>query len=128
MKKFLVIFVLILCSSLLLTACQNSPVTDHEQQASDATGYPSNEIQQPQVMYQNQIYYYRATGFDETLPSGYVCVGSVNHVDNISAPMENFCGSRVEIGQKIFAAESDPETIYIQYETGYSKFSIKESA
>ena len=42
--------------------------------------------------------------------------------------MENLCGSRLEIGQKIFAIESDPDTVYIQYETGYAKFSVKEAA
>ena len=128
MKKCFIIFALILCSLLLLTACQNSPTTDHEQQALASTGYPSGEIQRPQVMYRDQTYYYQATGFDETLPSGYAYIGSVNQVDNISTPMENFGGSRLEIGQKIFAAESDPDTVYIQYETGYAKFSVKEAA
>ena len=127
MKKFGAIFAFILCGLLLLTACQSSPVAAHGQQASDSTGYPSGEIQQPQVMYRDQTYYYQATGFDEILPSGYAYVGSVSQVDNISAPMENFCGSRLEIGQKIFAAESYPDTVYIQYETGYAKFSVKEA-
>ena len=127
MRKTLFIFVLILCSSLLLTACQNSPTTEHEQQASASTGYPSGEIQQPQVMYRDRIYCYRATGFDEALPSGYVCVGAVNQVDNMSAPTENLCGSRLAIGQKIFAIGSDADTIYIQYETGYAGSSVKET-
>ena len=126
MKKGMILFTFILGSVLFMTACQGSTVDQNEQQALASTGYPSGEIQQPQMMYRDQIYYYQAAGFDESLPSGYACVGSVSQVDNLSAPMENFCGSRVEIGQKIFASESDPDTIYIQYETGYARFSIKE--
>ena len=58
---FLIVTLLLIC---LLPACQKK--SDNN---TTPTGYPSNEIDQPQIMYNDTIFYYWATGFDEELPS-----------------------------------------------------------
>lgn len=88
------------------------------------TGHASNEIDQPQVMYDDVVFYYWATGFDEKLPDGYECVGAVEKVDNENSPSENFSGSRVDVGQKIYASEKNSGVIYLDYENGYARFSL----
>ena len=85
------------------------------------TGYPSGEVQRQQVMYNGVIHYYSATGFDEPLPDGFKLVGEVKEVDNKHEPSVDWCGSRVDIGQKIYASESS-SSIYLEYEHGYAKF------
>ena len=67
------------------------------------TGYPTGKIQQPQIMYNGQIYFYFATGFDEPLPDGYCCAGIVEIVDNENPPASECQGARVEVGQEIYA-------------------------
>ena len=85
------------------------------------TGYPSDEMQRPQIMYNGVIYFYTADGFDHPLPDGYEQVGEVKEVDNRQEPVEDWCGSRVEVGQKIYVS-NDTATIYVEYETGYAEF------
>ena len=103
------------------------------------TGYPSDEMQRPQIMYNGVIYFYTADGFDHPLPDGYEQVGEVKEVDNRQEPVEDWCGSRVEVGQKIYVSNdtacgsrvevgqkiyvsNDTATIYVEYETGYAEF------
>ncbi len=121
MKKivFLVITLLLIC---LLPGCQkksdNNPTP---------TGHPSNEIDQPQIMYNDTIFYYWATGFDEELPNNYIYVGTVEEVDNEIPPSENFVGSRIDVGQKIYANDKKSDTIYVEYENGYARFSLSST-
>lgn len=89
------------------------------------TGYPSGELQQKQVMYNGQIYYYGATGFDEPLPDGFEHVGAIEKVDNVHEPEEDFCGARVEVDQEVYANAEHADTIYLKYEKGYAKFEIR---
>ncbi len=95
-------------------------------QATVQTGYSSEEIQRPQIMYNGQIYFYFATGFDEDLPEGFACVGSVKVVDNTNEPTENFQGARVKVGQEIYASETNSDIIYVKYKNGYARFSISQ--
>ena len=90
------------------------------------TGYPSGEIQQPQIRYDGQLYFYFATGFDEPLPKDYAHVGSIAAVDNTAEPAEDFHGARVEAGQDIYASDANPDTIYVEYEKGYAAFSVRK--
>ena len=90
------------------------------------TGFPSEEVQQPQIMYNGQIYYYFATGFDEPLPDGYSSTGMIEVVDNDHAPESEYQGARVEMGQEIYALPGVHDTIYIKYENGYARFSLKK--
>ena len=119
MKKMTAL-ILALSMVFLLFGC-----TPAEETTLSPTGYPSGEIQQPQIMYSGKIYLYTATGFDAPLPSGYVHVGSVENIDNINTPTQDFCGAQVDLGQKVFAKESDPSSIYVQYESGYARFFVE---
>lgn len=118
MKKYVLLFfaLFVLCG---LPGC-------HKKSDNNAvpTGHASNEIDQPQVMYDDVVFYYWATGFDEKLPDGYVCIGEVEEIDNENPPSENFTGSRVDVGQKIYADDKNPNVIYLEYESGYAQFSL----
>ena len=89
--------------------------------ATAPTGYPSGEAQRQQVMYNGVIYSYTANGFDNPLPDGYGLVGEVKEVDNSQEPEADWCGSRVDVGQKIYASD-DSSAIYLEYEDGYAEF------
>ena len=119
MKKTIALLLALFCI-LMLGGC--------EQQNEDTnrpTGYPAGKIQQPQIMYNGQIYFYFATGFDEPLPEGYALVGSITVVDNDKEPTEDFYGARVDVKQEVYASEADTNTIYVKYEKGYAEFVIK---
>lgn len=119
LRKIACLCICLLAAAMLLTGCPKKaePVP---------TGYPAGQIDQPQIMYDGQIYYYWATGFDGALPEDYSLVGEVEWVDNENHPTENFFGSRVEVGQKIFAK---PETgrIYVEYESGWAEFAVSNT-
>lgn len=104
---------------LSLTACQSEAP-----ESTVPTGYPSDEVQFIMVMYDDEIYYYMATGRDEELPDDYTYAGEVKEVNNKEEPSENFVGCHLEAGQKIYANEEKPEIIYVEYETGYAQFSV----
>ena len=116
-KLYLLIFII---GIILLTACHSNEIDEKSQ-----TGYESNEIEQPQIMYNDRIYYYGATGFDEKLPEGYMKAGVVEHMDNENPPSENFSGARVDIGQEIYYSDNDETIIYVGYENGSARFSLK---
>lgn len=120
MKKFAftTVILLLIC---LLPACQKEPNN------TTSTGYSSNEIEQPQIMYNDTIFYYWATGFDEELPNNYIYAGAVEEVDNETPPSENFVGSRIDVGQKIYADDKKSDTIYVEYENGYARFSLSST-
>jgi len=111
---------LLLLSVMLLSACA-SQSTDPLQ----STGYPSSELQQPQVMVDGKIYYYNASGFDLPLPEGYTLAGEILSVDHINPPTENFHGGRIEAGQKVYISSKTYDSIYIQYNKGYALFTLK---
>ena len=89
------------------------------------TGYASDEIQRPQIMYNGRLYLYTAKGFDRPLPEGYEYVGEVKKVDNKHEPVSDWNGSRVEEGQRIYA--KDTAVIYVEYESGYAEFAASET-
>lgn len=121
MKKATALLFALTCV-FVLAACgrQIDDNTDTE------TGYPSGEIQQPQIMYDGQIYFYFATGFDEPLPDGYEYVGSITGVDNVNEPKEDFYGARIELEQEVYASGTYVDTIYVKYENGYARFTIRK--
>ncbi len=89
------------------------------------TGFPSDGVHQPQIMYNDNIYYYTATGFDKALPDTFTFVGSVAEVDNSSVPSSNWNGSLVEIGQRIFADVDSNSIIYVEYTSGFAVFTLR---
>ncbi len=121
MKK-LIALMLSLTLVLACVGCNNNrQANDLLENELSETGYPSGEVQISQVMYNDIIYYYTASGFDNPLPDGYELVGEVNKVDNKQEPSVNWCGSRVDIGQKIYVSEN-AALIYLEYENGYAEF------
>ena len=106
-------FLIVMLGVLLLTACSQND------SAVTSTGYVAAEIEQPQIMYNNEIYYYGATGFDEELPEDSVKIGTVKHADNKSTPTENFSGARVDEGQELYYGNN---TLFVKYESGYARF------
>lgn len=120
MKKH---YCVILCLCFLLVGC----AFNESEEDTVPTGYPSGEISQPQIMYNETLYLYFATGFDEQLPDTFSLAGYVENVDNVATPNTNWSGSRVEVGQKVYADTNDPNHIYLEYETGYAKFSCKDN-
>ena len=77
-------------------------------------------------MYNGKLYLYTANGFDGPLPEGYEYVGEVKEVDNKHEPAFDWCGSRVETGQRIYASK-DTAVIYVEYESGYAEFAVSET-
>lgn len=121
MKKLIVLFLALTCVLAMVgCAAQNEG-------SATPTGYPTGKIQQPQIMYNGQIYFYFATDFDEPLPDGYALVGSIAVVDNDNAPAEDFHGARVELTQEVYASEDVTETVYVKSESGYAQFSLKNN-
>ena len=119
MKKLMALVLTLVCV-LAVVGC----AAKHEDPTTP-TGYPTGKIQQPQIMYNGQVYFYFATGFDEPLPDGYALVGSIAVVDNDNEPAEDFHGARVELAQEVYASDDDTDTVNIKYEKGYAKFTIK---
>ena len=120
MKKVIALFLSVICLLPLIgCAYQN-------EDAATPTGYSTGKIQQPQVMYSGQVYFYWATGFEEPLPDGYELAGNISVIDNDKEPSEDFHGARVESGQAVYASEADADTVYVKYEKGYAQFTVKE--
>lgn len=112
---------LLLCATLIILN------TNREQQEDTitSTGYSGGEIEQPQFMYNSEIYYYYATGYHDRLPEGYYNIGSIENVNNYEKPSEDFAGARVEEGQIIYKSDNS-NILYVQYDSGYAKFSQKK--
>ena len=122
MKKLIALLFALICM-LVPAGCASD---DAEPAAAAETGYPSGEIQQPQIMYNGKLYFYFATGFDEPLPDGYEYAGSITTVDNINGPAEDFHGARVAADQEVYASLTHAGTIYLKYENGYAQFTAKD--
>ena len=78
MKVFRYSIVCIVCYlGLTLSSCRDTSF-----QSTENTGGVSGEIEQPQIMYNQQVYYYYATGFNDVLLENYLKVGEVKAVNN----------------------------------------------
>lgn len=118
MKNSKVIILFVLSLFILSSCAKHEPVTTQ-------TGVLRGEIWQKQIMYNDVIYYYLDTGFSEPLPEGYELVGSVESVDKRNVPSGNFEAVRLEVGQEIYACESE-EAIFVKYTNGYARFEASE--
>lgn len=102
-----------------------SGITAEATRVTVQTGYPSGEIQRPQVMFRGNIYVYSGEGRDLPLPTGFAKVGTVEAIDNDPLTFSGeFTGSRVTVGQEIFASSAHIDRIYLAYEEGYARFTI----
>ncbi len=104
-------------------ASREEPENELNKEALTPTGYPSDEIDQPQLMYEGRIFYYWATGFKEPLPESFVLAGTVEKVDNKNKPENDWEGSRLEEGQEIYADPEQPGLLYVRYPNGFARFS-----
>lgn len=111
----------ILLAGLQLGACGKYT----EKEVTAATGYPADEIGQPQIMYGGVVYYYEAAGYDEMLPDSFTRAGAVEVVDNKNTPATDFQGARVEKGQEIYSGQ-EQSCIYVKYDQGYARFAARE--
>lgn len=123
MKKPYFPLLLALLALCLFTACSrqgtnNTTTKDEEMHNLTPTGYPSGEVQQPQIMYNDTIFYYRATA-SEVLPDNYSYVGKIETIDNETPLCSNFTASYLNIGQKVYANPDTPDLIYIDYTDTY---------
>ena len=60
------------------------------------------------------------------MPNGYSWAGMVEIVDNENPPESECQGARVELEQEIYALPGVHDTIYVKYENGYARFSLKK--
>ena len=111
---------LLLAVVLLFSGCGGG--TSQETQP---TGYTAG-VHQPQVMYQGTLYYYQATGFDETIPPTFSLAGTVAQRSDLAPPQEDWCSGLVEVGAGIYADENNPAFIYVEESQGIAKFSSRE--
>ena len=112
-------------SIMACTACGYSGGNVSETNSAEtSTGVESGIIEQPQVMYDGHIYYYNATGRDETLPEGYEIAGTIKRVDSKDYPAENFAAAGVDLeaGQEIYISTTEKNVIYLKYDSGYARF------
>lgn len=123
-KQKIFIIVIVLLALAIIRNWGGNTQNNHEEIT--PTGYPSDEIQRQQVMYNGVLYYYTANGFNNPLPDGYEFVGEVKKVDNKQKPTADWCGSRVDIGQKIYVSDNT-SVIYLEYERGYAAFAAVET-
>ena len=79
-------------------------------------------VREQQLMYDGEIYYYNEMGFVDELPDDYEQVGTVKQTSDSKKPTEDFHGCRVVVGQNVYAADDHPFEIYLEFESGYAKF------
>lgn len=107
--------------SICLSACGSRSGNGGEARLTP-TGYPSEEVQRISVYYGGTLYWYTANGFDQPLAQGFEKVGEVKTVDNMEYPDEEFCGTRLDVGQEIYASSEDTSRVYVKYDSGYAMF------
>ncbi len=95
------------------------------QESAAPTGYPSGEVQFITVFYNGNLYRYSTEGFDLPLEDGYEKVGEIKDVNNQEYPDTEFHGTRLHVGQEIYANGNDFSKIYVKYQSGYALFNIE---
>lgn len=110
MKKTILILVAVACLFAIgAFAGNNKP-------AVTPTGYPDGEIQVPCFRYDGGIYWH-VDVTTKPLPEEYKNVGSINKIDNINLPSEDFAAARLEIGMEVYAVPGENnEVLYVKME------------
>lgn len=114
--------------SVLLVACSGEdglftqPEQKSESEQLTPTGYPSGEIQRASVYYNGTLYFYTAEGTELPLGEGFERVGAITAIDNTEYPSEEFCASRLEVGQEVYGNRDEPDQIYVKYDGGFGLF------
>ena len=129
MKK-LIITLGIVC--LFMTGCRTEHKLAPESSTITPTGYSSEEVQRLSLFYDGSLYLYNATGFDLPKEESWEVLGQVASVNNLEFPTEDFCGTHLNVGQEIYWEPSEPQKLYVKYDSGFALFESavnnKESA
>ena len=130
MKKGIVIFPsIILCvlfSFILLNCVSWDGGMNHK--ADFPTGYPSGTPQRPYLYYGGNRYMYSSELWTDK--SSLIEIGSVLKTDDQNLPDEEWEGSHLSVGQKVYIRTMDQKKrIYIEWpdNKGYGVFLIDES-
>lgn len=93
-----------------------------------STGAPRNTIEQPQLMYNDTLYYFFATDLVEEIPDEYEKMGSIEGIDAERTPEKNFWASGIDmaVGQEIYACTKDTNEIYVKYNNSFRLFETRK--
>ncbi len=128
MKKYLMISAAAMII-LTMVGCGTGIVNENRANQETAlmpTGYSTGEVQRITVYYKDTFYWYTANGFDQPLEEGYIKVGKVEKVDDQEYIKEEFSGTRLDVGQEIYASPKDTSKIYVKYSDGYAMFEAQD--
>ena len=114
-------------SCLLLVGCQTAQKTAPESSVLTPTGYASEEVQRLSLFYDGALYLYNATGFDLPKEESWELLGQVAFVNNLEFPTEDFCGTHLNVGQEIYWKPSEPQKLYVKYDSGFALFEAEET-
>ena len=114
-------------SCLLLVGCQTAQKTAPESSVLTPTGYASEEIQRLSLFYDGALYLYNATGFDLPKEESWEILGQVAFVNNLEFPTEDFYGTHLNVGQEIYWKPSEPQKLYVKYDSGFALFEAEET-
>lgn len=121
------IFVMFGLSCFMLSGCQISAGTSLESSPLTPTGYATKEVQRISVFYDGSLYLHNATGFDLPKEDSWELLGQVASVNNLEWPSEDFAGTHLNIGQEIYREPSEPQKLYVKYDSGFALFEAEET-
>lgn len=134
MKK-IKMWILVITFILTLAGCGKAELKDHrpvnsqettemlERSVPAPTGYASEEVQRISIFYDGSLYLYHATGFDLPKEEDWEFLGKVVSVNNLEWPVEDFCGTHLDVGQEVYRKPSEPHKLYVKYDKGFALFS-----
>lgn len=111
----------------MLSGCQISAGTSLESSPLTPTGYATKEVQRISVFYDGSLYLHNATGFDLPKEDSWELLGQVASVNNLEWPSKDFAGTHLYIGQEIYREPSEPQKLYVKYDSGFALFEAEET-
>ncbi len=120
-KKLCMMLVIAFAVMSVISGC-SALQTKGKDKTPEPTGYAAGEVQRTTVFYDGKLYWYDSDGFDKALEKGFEMVGEVEKIDNKNLPAEEFCGSRIDMEQEIYANPADATRIFVKYDKGYAVF------
>ena len=109
-RKIIIVAAAVICLVAIVVFAGN------EKPAVTPTGYPDGEIQVPCFRYDGGVYWH-VDVTTKPLPEEYKNVGSINKIDNINLPSEDFAAARLETGMEVYAVPGEKnEVLYVKME------------
>lgn len=122
-------FLCLICACVLFAAgCAGCSASGGNEEVQESTGYPSGTMQRQYLFANGRLYLFddNLEGRDE-LPEGFTFYGEIVKEDIYDFPDEELESSRIEPGSKVYASESDRESVFVQHESGaYARFLLSE--